>query len=120
MLSLIKQMSIKEMLSIGSGEIILIAAISILVLRPEDLPEIASFIKRARSLWRAQFSHFTDDLQPESKIQGDDGKWYAQFTLDDLAFEPLNHSPSSPKYGSEVDSEAVDTERLGLNPNTEK
>lgn len=80
-------------------ELAVIAGVGLLIIKPEDMPQVVRGIKSAlryiRDLWSEVSDVFSLDDEPKSDtkmIKGDDGRWYESYAVDD---EPEEKKPES-------------------------
>lgn len=75
------------MLGFSWGELAVVLAVALLVLKPEDLPDVlrkgAKFVRTARGMvnevtapMKEIIRTVEEETAPLRKIKGDDGKWY--------------------------------------------
>ena len=92
------------MLGFSWGEWGLVLVVGLLVLKPEDLPDVmrkgAKLVRSARSMADEVTAPFKDivrtveeETAPLRKIQGDDGKWYDTYMAEQKPQPQLEPTP---------------------------
>ena len=82
------------MLGFSWGELALVLVVALLVLKPEDLPDVmrkgAKFVRSARGVvdevtapMKEILRAVEEETAPLRKIKGDDGKWYDTYMAEE-------------------------------------